>query len=72
MALMFGSNEARAVLLADRERRIGHTRMNGQKDPDGKLIPAPAHYVAATWSDWEPEEDEGDGWDDEEEEAVAD
>lgn len=61
-AIVFGSEEARAVLLADRQRRIGYVRIYGQKDPGGEMWPPPANYVPATWADWEPEPDDGEDW----------
>lgn len=65
MRLVFGSPEARAVLLEDFQRRNGHIRFAPQSDPAGGKIAPPARYVAGDWRDVYPVPDE-----DEEEEVF--
>jgi len=63
MRLVFGSSEARAVLLEDFQRRNGHIRIAPESDATGGKIAPPAHYVAGDWRDVHPvpDEDEEEG-----------
>lgn len=50
MAIVFGSLEAREVLLRDRARRVGDTLYQSRvRDVDGTPLVEPKRYVAATW-----------------------
>lgn len=56
MAIVFGSEAARAVLLRDRARRGVEVLTTFSKRADGK----PLHYVAALWEQWRPDPDDPD------------
>lgn len=61
MPIIFGSEEARAILQRDFERRNGHIRRSGVTSPRGGTIPPPTHYVPGDWRDaFPPEDDEDD------------
>lgn len=64
--IIFGSDEARAVLTRDRDIRNVEVLPSFSVDQHGR----PMRYVAATWADWEPEEDD-DWWNDHDEPARA-
>lgn len=61
MAIVFGSPEAREVLLKDFQRRNGHIRAEPLNPRAGGPILPPEHYVAGDWRDAYPaiEDDEG-------------
>lgn len=60
MAIVFGSPEAREVLLKDFQRRNGHIKIMPQSNGRGGAIMLPAQYVAGDWRDAFPalEDDE--------------
>lgn len=65
MSIVFGSNEAREVLLEDFRRRNGYIRLVSQSDAKGGQIALPAHYVAGDWRDaLEADANDDDEWDD--------
>lgn len=63
MAIVFGSNEARIVLLKDFQRRNGPVKIGELRDAVGGSIEPPTRYVPAAW---EPvnETEESEDWDD--------
>ena len=52
-AIVFGSDEAREVLLADRRRRFGgDLHLRAGRYVDGTDLRLPARYVPALWEDF--------------------